>query len=127
MKNYGGFCIPNPSELQIIPYLASQFRKDKIWMRRTQPSQRDYRILIGVDNSSSMADNLCRQMTFEALATVINALNLLEAGKVGVCSFGESVEVVHGLGEPWTNEMGAAMLAKFDFKQSRTSLTQVSC
>ncbi|VDK34052.1 unnamed protein product [Taenia asiatica] len=110
---------------KIIPYLASQFRKDKIWMRRTQPNQRDYRILIGVDNSSSMADNLCKQMTFEALATVINALNLLEAGKIGVCSFGESVEVVHGLGEPWTNEMGAAMLTKFDFKQSRTSLTQL--
>lgn len=33
--------------------------------------------------------------------------------------------MVHGLGEPWTNEMGAAMLTKFDFKQSRTSLTQV--
>ncbi|KAL5111458.1 Midasin [Taenia crassiceps] len=110
---------------KIIPYLASHFRKDKIWMRRTQPNQRDYRILIGVDNSSSMADNLCKQMTFEALATVINALNLLEAGKIGVCSFGESVEVVHQLGEPWTNEMGAEMLAKFDFKQSRTSLTQL--
>ncbi|CDS41244.1 midasin [Echinococcus multilocularis] len=110
---------------KIIPYLASQFRKDKIWMRRTQPNQRDYRILIAVDNSSSMADNLCKQMTFEALATVINALNLLEAGKIGVCSFGESVEVVHGLGEPWTNEMGAAMLTKFDFKQARTSLTQL--
>ncbi|VUZ42071.1 unnamed protein product [Hymenolepis diminuta] len=110
---------------KIIPYLASQFRKDKIWMRRTQPNQRDYRILIAVDNSSSMADNLCKHMTFEALATVINALNLLEAGKIGVCSFGESVEVVHGMGEPWTNEIGASMLAQFDFKQSRTSLIQL--
>uniref|UniRef100_A0A5K3FIW9 VWFA domain-containing protein n=1 Tax=Mesocestoides corti TaxID=53468 RepID=A0A5K3FIW9_MESCO len=110
---------------KIIPYLASQFRKDKIWMRRTQPSQRDYRILIAVDNSSSMADNLCKQMTFEALATVVCALNLLEAGKIGVCSFGESVEVVHGLGEPWNNEVGASMLAHFDFKQSRTSLTEL--
>nr|CDS31811.2 midasin [Hymenolepis microstoma] len=110
---------------KIVPYLASQFRKDKIWMRRTQPNQRDYKILIAVDNSSSMADNLCKSMTFEALATVINALNLLEAGKIGVCSFGESVEVVRGMGEPWTNEMGASMLTKFDFKQSRTSLIQL--
>ncbi len=92
-------------------------------------------------------------MTFEALATVISALNLLEAGKIGVCGyvggydfaflsfiwskiiphcsyffsrFGESVQVVHGLGDPWSNEMGAAMLAQFDFKQTRTSLTEVS-
>ncbi len=26
-------------------------------------------------------------MTFEALATVISALNLLEAGKIGVCGY----------------------------------------
>ncbi|VDK37448.1 unnamed protein product [Dibothriocephalus latus] len=93
-------------------------------MRRTQPNQRDYRILIAVDDSSSMADNLCRQMTFEALATVVSALHLLEAGKIGVCSFGESVRVVHGLGEPWSNEMGASMLSAFTFTQTRTLLTE---
>ncbi|KAF6779511.1 hypothetical protein AHF37_00876, partial [Paragonimus kellicotti] len=49
---------------KIIPYLASQFRKDKIWLRRSQPSQREYRILIAVDDSSSMSDNLCRQDTW---------------------------------------------------------------
>lgn len=48
---------------QIIPYLASQFRKDKIWLRRSQPSQREYRILMAVDDSSSMSDNLCRQVS----------------------------------------------------------------
>lgn len=61
------FHVLNISGLQIIPYLASQFRKDKIWMRRTQPNQRDYRILIGVDNSSSMADNLCKQVGHTSL------------------------------------------------------------
>lgn len=36
-------------------------------MRRTQPTQRDYRILIAVDNSSSMADNLCKQVRTDLL------------------------------------------------------------
>ncbi|VDP85304.1 unnamed protein product [Schistosoma mattheei] len=67
--------------------MASQFRKDKIWLRRSQPSQREYRILIAVDDSSSMSENLCKQMTFESLTTVITALNLLEVGRIGVCRY----------------------------------------
>ncbi|KAG5454892.1 AAA ATPase midasin [Clonorchis sinensis] len=110
---------------KIIPYLASHFRKDKIWLRRSQPSQREYRILIAVDDSSSMSDNLCRQMTFDALATVVTALNLLEVGRIGVCSFGESVRILHDLQDTWIGDAGANVLAQFTFKQSRTSLIQL--
>ena len=45
-------------QLQVIPYIASQFRKDKIWLRRTAPSKRNFQILLAVDDSSSMSDNL---------------------------------------------------------------------
>ncbi|KAF8562123.1 hypothetical protein P879_04155 [Paragonimus westermani] len=110
---------------KIIPYLASQFRKDKIWLRRSQPSQREYRILIAVDDSSSMSDNLCRQMTFDALATVVTALNLLEVGRIGICSFGESVRVLHHLEDTWVPNAGPNVLARFTFQQSRTSLVQL--
>ncbi|KAA3678765.1 midasin [Paragonimus westermani] len=132
---------------KIIPYLASQFRKDKIWLRRSQPSQREYRILIAVDDSSSMSDNLCRQMTFDALTTVVTALNLLEVGRVGICrlpstrfpqllidnlvyaclpfSFGESVRVLHHLEDTWVPNAGPNVLARFTFQQSRTSLVQL--
>ncbi|KER24406.1 hypothetical protein T265_07921 [Opisthorchis viverrini] len=110
---------------KIIPYLASHFRKDKIWLRRSQPSQREYRILIAVDDSSSMSDNLCRQMTFDSLATVVTALNLLEVGRIGVCSFGESVRILHDLQDTWVGDAGANVLAQFTFKQSRTSLIQL--
>ena len=27
---------------KIIPFIASNFRKDKIWLRRTEPAKRDY-------------------------------------------------------------------------------------
>uniref|UniRef100_M4C6S9 Uncharacterized protein n=1 Tax=Hyaloperonospora arabidopsidis (strain Emoy2) TaxID=559515 RepID=M4C6S9_HYAAE len=30
---------------KVIPYIASQFRKDKIWMRRTRPSKRQYQVM----------------------------------------------------------------------------------
>lgn len=42
---------------RVIPYIASQFKKDKIWLRRTRPSKRQYQIIMAVDNSSSMMDS----------------------------------------------------------------------
>ena len=46
---------------KVIPYIASQFRKDKIWLRRTKPSKRQYQIMLAVDDSSSM--NHSKQVT----------------------------------------------------------------
>ena len=48
---------------KVIPYIASQFRKDKIWLRRTKPSKRQYQIMLAVDDSSSMNDNHSKQVT----------------------------------------------------------------
>ena len=42
---------------KVIPYIASQFRKDKIWLRRTKPSKREYQICLAIDDSSSMVDS----------------------------------------------------------------------
>jgi len=41
---------------KIISYIASNFRKDKIWLRRQQPSKRSYQIIIAIDNSFSMQE-----------------------------------------------------------------------
>lgn len=30
---------------RVIPYIASGFRKDKIWLRRTKPAKRDYQVI----------------------------------------------------------------------------------
>ena len=69
---------------KVIPYIASQFRKDKIWLRRTKPSKRTYQVMVAVDDSSSMADNHSKQLAFESLAVVANALTLLEVGELGI-------------------------------------------
>lgn len=52
---------------KIIPYIASQYRKDKIWLRRTKPSKREYQIMLALDDSGSMADNHSRKLAFESL------------------------------------------------------------
>lgn len=46
----------------MIPYIASQFRKDKIWLRRTKPAKREYQIVLAIDDSSSMADNHSKEV-----------------------------------------------------------------
>jgi midasin (ATPase involved in ribosome maturation) len=52
------------TSLQVIPYIASQFRKDKIWLRRTKPSKREYQIVLAIDDSSSMADNHSKEVIY---------------------------------------------------------------
>jgi midasin len=39
---------------KVIPFIVSGFRKDKIWMRRIQHDQRNYQVLLSIDNSLSM-------------------------------------------------------------------------
>ena len=47
---------------RIIPYIASRFQKDKIWLRRNKPSAREYQVMIALDNSASMASAQCVQV-----------------------------------------------------------------
>ena len=41
---------------KVISFIASHYRTDKIWLRRTMPSKRDYRILLAIDDSLSMSE-----------------------------------------------------------------------
>lgn len=107
---------------KVIPYVASQFRKDKIWLRRTKPSKRDYQIMLAIDDSSSMADNHSKQLAFEALAVINKSLLLLEAGEVAIASFGESVRLLHLFGEQFNDQAGAAILRNFTFQQRKTKV-----
>ena len=92
---------------RIIPYIASNFQNDRIWLRRSKPSKRVYQILIAVDDSSSMSENNCNQvctvqiqvptqessawfiffmqMAYESLALISNSLNRLDCGQLGIC------------------------------------------
>jgi len=104
---------------KVFPYIASRFRKDKIWLRRSKPSKRQYQILIAVDDSASMADNHSKQLTFESLALVSNALALLESCQLCVCSFGKKVRLLHPFSEQFTNQSGAKILQQLNCKQTK--------
>lgn len=74
---------------KVIPYIASQFRKDKIWLRRTKPSKRQYQICLAIDDSSSMIDNHSKQVKDKALeAAGRNHLSLMCMAVADLCHAG---------------------------------------
>ena len=105
---------------KVIPFIASNYRKDKIWLRRSRPSAREYQILLAIDDSESMRQNDAGTVTFKTLALLGNALMQLEVGQIGVVSFGESVQYVHPLTTPFTAQSGAQALTHFGFAQKHT-------
>jgi len=110
---------------KIIPYIASQFKKDKIWLRRTKPSKRQYQIMLSVDDSKSMSESHSVQLTFEALAMISKALTQLEAGELAVVRFGETVNLVHPFENPFNDESGAQAIRQFTFEQQSTDIQQL--
>ena len=40
---------------KVIPFIASNYRKDKIWLRRTKPSKRDYNVCTQLLNAIHIA------------------------------------------------------------------------
>ena len=107
---------------RIIPYIASQFKKDKIWMRRSIPSKRTYQIMIAVDDSKSMQESASGSLAFQSLAMIMKSLHMLEVGQVSVVNFGTDVTVAHGFDETFTPDAGAHILSTFSFQQVKTDV-----
>ena len=110
---------------RVVEYIATEYRKDKIWLRRTKPNKRDYQVMLAVDNSSSMSDNHCMQLAYETIATLTNAFNYLEVGQFGLVSFGEKVDMLHSLNDHFNSDVGARLLSQINFKDERTKIAEV--
>jgi midasin len=110
---------------KIITYIASEYTKDKIWLRRTKPSQREYQVLIALDDSRSMAESHSIHLAYQTLALVSRALARLEVGDIGIAKFGQTVEVLHGFDNesgPFNDQAGVKLLNAFRFDQKATDL-----
>lgn len=108
---------------KIIPYIASEYTKDKIWLRRTRPSQREYQVLVALDDSRSMAESHSVHLAYQTLALVSKALSRLEVGDVAIARFGEGVDVLHRFDQgPFTDQAGTAVFDAFKFDQKATQV-----
>ncbi|WFD22919.1 hypothetical protein MEQU1_001598 [Malassezia equina] len=108
---------------KIIPFIASDFAKDKIWLRRTKPSAREYQVLLAIDDSKSMADSRNIHLAYQTLALVAGALTRLEIGDIGICRFGASMEMLHEFGSTtFSDRHGGQILSQLQFQQSSTDM-----
>ncbi|KAF8890019.1 hypothetical protein CPB84DRAFT_1816393 [Gymnopilus junonius] len=108
---------------KVISYIASDFTKDKIWLRRTKPSQREYQILISIDDSKSMAESHSIHLAYQTLALISKALSRLESGDIGIAKFGETVDLLHGFDEgPFSDQAGTKVINAFRFNQKATNV-----
>jgi len=59
---------------KVISFIASNYRNDRISLRRTLPTKRDYKILIAIDDSLSMKENNLGFFSLEASVALQEAL-----------------------------------------------------
>ena len=111
---------------QIIPFIASDFAKDKIWLRRTKPSARQYQVILAIDDSKSMAHSRSAHLAMQTVALLSSALTKLEVGDVSICRFGKEMEVLHAFGErTFSQQDGAGILSRLTFQQSSTNVLKL--
>eukprot|EP00916_Digyalum_oweni_P004045 GHVL01007201.1.p1 GENE.GHVL01007201.1~~GHVL01007201.1.p1 ORF type:complete len:276 (+),score=47.97 GHVL01007201.1:632-1459(+) len=101
---------------KIVPFIASNYRRDKIWLRRTKNSKRQYQVLLAMDNSLSMSECGIGQLAIHAITAICQALVRVEVGQFGVVVFGgETPRVVTPLSNDFNSKMGTQMMKEFTF------------
>jgi len=109
---------------KVISYIASSFRKDKIWLKRVKPNKRQYHVMIGIDDSKSMSLNNAGNIACEALIVICKAMSQLEVGDMAIMSFGESVRLLHPFEKPFSDDSGTEIISQFTFAQKQTQISQ---
>ncbi|KAF8843352.1 P-loop containing nucleoside triphosphate hydrolase protein [Paxillus ammoniavirescens] len=123
---------------RVVGWVASEYTKDRIWMRRVKPSGREYQVLLAVDDSASMrngggsnsSNGGAVHLAYQTVVLVVQALGKLEVGEVGVARFGDGWELIRGFGSDATGSKdwgtspteGGRVLNSFTFSQSRTDV-----
>jgi len=110
---------------KVIPYIASQFQKDRIWLRRTKPRNRNHQIVLALDDSESMIDNKSKKLAFESLALVSSALKLIEIKNLGVFRFGAETESILQLGDELNDVVGGNIISRCTFEQQATDMVKM--
>lgn len=106
-------------------YIASGFRRDRIWMRRQLPSARRYQVLVAVDDSASMRAHGAAATALDAVAALCLGLSALEVGDVGVLAFGDTIRLAHPFSASFTQDSGPRLVQEFTFAADQTAMASM--
>ncbi|CAI2366578.1 unnamed protein product [Moneuplotes crassus] len=101
---------------KIIPFIASNYRNDKIWLRREMPFNRDYRVMIAIDDSLSMKNNNLGFFALESLVAISEALNQLNVGKVCLCGINDRLNMHMSFEDTYSAEKAAFTISNYSFE-----------
>lgn len=110
---------------RIVSYIASDFRKDRIWLRRVKPSKRQYQLILAIDDSQSMDNLQVKRLALESLILLGQTLNLLDIGQFGIVSFGQYIRMLQPLSQHFNHQNGIQVLQQLKFDQTKTLLADV--
>ena len=108
---------------KIISFIASNYRNDKIWLRRSLPSERNYMITIAIDDSYSMRESNKNFFAIETLVIFANSFKRAGLNKFNICSIRDNLNLLHSMNDDvFSKEKGAFILNKFkfDYKDSKS-------
>jgi midasin len=104
---------------KVLPFIASGYRRNKIWMRRTKLSNRNYRIVLAIDNSRSMQSNAAGEMAMKSAAIIKGAMKKLESGnQFSILSFGSEVKIIN------SEDSSSSVNTHFTFDENQTNILQ---
>lgn len=101
---------------RLVSYIASNYRKDKIWLRRIEPSDRDYRILLAVDDSSSMMEKNVGREALYSLSILAGALTKASVGDLTIASIRNGMKIVEGPTKTWSERTTDKVFKEFNFQ-----------
>lgn len=112
---------------KVIEYVASDFQKDRIWLRRTKADKRSYDVMVAIDDSASMMEGRGGAMALESVALLLSAMGKLEVGRVAIISFGSVAQLVRDFDDnlPLSPEKGGELLRHFTFSQKDTDFVNL--
>ena len=111
---------------KVIAYIASQFRKDKIWMRRSRATAREYQVLLAIDDSFSMLQHGLGDIAKKGLAVVAQALNKLEVGQMAVAAIREGMSLLHEMGASFSHEEGGFVMQNLKFEHGKHNASDMT-
>jgi len=119
----GGFRTGRRIDMRrVLAYIASDFRKDKIWQRRIEPMRRNCHVMLALDDSRSVSAQRQDKPAREALAVISRAICTLEAGQLAIARFGEKPDLLQPFGPPPGDQRVAEVINEFTFRQEKTDI-----
>ena len=99
---------------KIVPYIASNYRKDKIWLRRSLPDEKDYRIMISIDDSLSMKEKNVGKLALFSLNVIGMAIYKSQVGTLDISKIRDGLEIV-GENSDWSLREKEKIFSSFNF------------